>query len=345
MLDFIIVGQGLAGTSLAWALLEQNANILIVDRGDFNSASHIAAGLITPVSGRRHTLVSDFDLYKRHASRHYRKIEKLTGKHFFLEQAAIRLCFTAEDHKQHEQISIQPGPHVGDISPAVAHGIRTDLKGFQMPHAARLDVAGYLHSSRCVFDEEQQFRTMQIDTASVVVEKDHVTLNNGALSARMVVFCGGYADANNPWLPEASFEAAKGEILTVQIDGLVEPRTVHAAKLWLVPTPTPGEYLAGATYDRVNLDAKPSIAARDWISKQLKSFLTLPFQIISQQAAVRPIGAKRRPVLNRHSDSERIAWFNGLGSKGALWAPYLAHTFAENLIDKAPIQPAPASTQ
>ena len=49
--DFLIVGQGLAGTILVHKLRERNTNYLIVD-AEKNTASFAAAGIINPVTGR-----------------------------------------------------------------------------------------------------------------------------------------------------------------------------------------------------------------------------------------------------------------------------------------------------
>ena len=52
-IDFIIVGQGLAGTVLAYSLLKYSAKILIIDRGLDKGASKSAAGIFNPITGRQ----------------------------------------------------------------------------------------------------------------------------------------------------------------------------------------------------------------------------------------------------------------------------------------------------
>jgi len=52
MIDFLIVGQGLAGSLLAWELIQRGCSVLVVDKGEEN-ASQVAAGLINPVTGIR----------------------------------------------------------------------------------------------------------------------------------------------------------------------------------------------------------------------------------------------------------------------------------------------------
>ena len=58
--DVIIVGQGLAGTTLAWHLREAGQRVLVIDACEPVTSSKIAAGLITPITGQRvSTLVSE----------------------------------------------------------------------------------------------------------------------------------------------------------------------------------------------------------------------------------------------------------------------------------------------
>src|SRR6185436_13422159 len=52
-LDAIILGHGLAGATLAWHLRWRGWRVLVVDRDEAVTSSKVAAGIVTPVSGRR----------------------------------------------------------------------------------------------------------------------------------------------------------------------------------------------------------------------------------------------------------------------------------------------------
>jgi len=52
-LDYLIVGQGLAGSVLAWCLAQQGRRVLLLDDGHRHAASRAAAGLINPLAGMR----------------------------------------------------------------------------------------------------------------------------------------------------------------------------------------------------------------------------------------------------------------------------------------------------
>jgi len=72
-------------------------------------------------------------------------------------------------------------------------------------------------------------------------------------------------------------------------------------------------------------------ARMDLITK-LQEFVTAPVEIMNQQAGIRPIAHDRFPVIGLHPAYPSIGILNGLGSKGALIAPWLAHQMAEYLV-------------
>ena len=58
MIDAIIVGQGIAGSILAYQLLQEGLSIQIL-HDQKKSASQIAAGLIQSISGRHLSIADD----------------------------------------------------------------------------------------------------------------------------------------------------------------------------------------------------------------------------------------------------------------------------------------------
>ena len=99
-------------------------------------------------------------------------------------------------------------------------------------------------------------------------------------------------------------------------------------------------FRAGATYEWDELDSVPTQKGRDEICSRLREFLRLPFEVIGHDAAVRPILRHQYPVVGLHPQLRQLGFFNGLGSKGALQAPWLADHFAVVLIEETPLDPA-----
>ena len=65
--DFIIVGQGMAGTLLAHELISANKKILIIDKKLPASSSRVAAGMINPVAMKRCSPVNSAEYYLQNA--------------------------------------------------------------------------------------------------------------------------------------------------------------------------------------------------------------------------------------------------------------------------------------
>jgi glycine/D-amino acid oxidase-like deaminating enzyme len=298
--EFLIVGQGLAGTALAWALLRRGRDVRITD-DDRGGASRLAAGLITPVTGKRLAISWRWHELRPVAGAFYRAIEAETGASFFHERPALRIFASAAERDEfHRRADMLRGL----VRPAdVPDCFAAPFGGFEMPAAARLDVPRYLDASR------EHFRARGLFSASAQCE-DAITID-----------CRGYA-------PESGlrFNAAKGEILTVRAPGLAEERVVHRG-IWLSPV---GHelYRAGATYTRDVLDAVPTPEGRAEIESKLRAFLKLPFEVIDHCAAVRPVIDAGFPVLGHDPTDPRRAYFNGLGSKGALLSPFFADELA-----------------
>lgn len=191
---------------------------------------------------------------------------------------------------------------------------------FEMAPAGRLDVPAYLDASRSVFAADGGFLTADLDPGrDVVPEPDGVRLPGLGIRAKAVVFCQGFAGRSNPWFPDLPWNPAGGEVLTLRIPGLAEGRVVHRG-VWLAPAGD-GLFLAGSTYDRDDLTPTPTARGRDEILTKLRTFLRLPFDVVEHRAGVRPIVAGLRPVCGAHPAHPRLAYLNGLGSKGVLTAP------------------------
>lgn len=333
--DTIIVGQGIAGTTLAWHLLEAGERVLILDADQSNTASKIAAGLITPITGQRLALSWCVDDMLAAARAFYPRIERRTGTNFFHARAAIRLFQNDEEREIWAKRQSTPAyrAYLTDPQPPVlldaAIGDASG-GGFQM-ETAQLDVAAYLAASR----EHLAVRTAEIDWKRDVTFQDgHVTVLGAP--ANRVISAEGYAATHNPhfaWLP---FKGARGDILTIRFDGPMPEDCLHRG-IWIVPTATPGTFRVGATYDWDHLDDTPSTEGRAEIEERLRDFIRVPYEVIAHQAAVRPIIRESKALIGIHPQIQRLGFFNGLGSKGALHAPWFAKTLADHLVSGADI--------
>ena len=333
VVDDVVVGQGLAGTTLAWQLRQSGRSVLVIDQDEGVSSSSIAAGLMTPVTGQRFAKAWRWDELWPLACSFYERLEQETRRRFFTRLSMVRLFSSVEERDSFAsrrdslgKVVRAPQPDVDSTCLHNPHG------GFEMVHAGRLDIPSYLQASRNHFIANNSYRTATIDPdTDVVLESDGVALPRLGVCGQRLIWCQGMSGAANPVFSSAGLRSAKGEILRLRIPGLAERRVIHCG-IWLLPV---GDecFLAGSTYDWDAMDGIPTPAGRAEITERLHTLLKLPIQIIGHSAAVRPTSHDFRPVIGAHPESGQTAVFNGLGSKGALYAPGLAAQLVRNLQD------------
>ncbi|HNM27974.1 MAG TPA: FAD-dependent oxidoreductase, partial [Saprospiraceae bacterium] len=83
----------------------------------------------------------------------------------------------------------------------------------------------------------------------------------------------------------------------------------------------------------------PTAGERAILRGRLADMLAAPYEIVAHRAAVRPSTKDRRPFLGLSLLDPRVALFNGLGTKGALLAPYWAQHLADHLLNGAALDP------
>jgi glycine/D-amino acid oxidase-like deaminating enzyme len=104
---------------------------------------------------------------------------------------------------------------------------------------------------------------------------------------------------------------------------------------WVLPT-APGEARVGATYVRVDSDPN---AAREELERSAHDLLAgRPFTVAARETGVRVTAPDRRPLAGWDSQAPRLGVINGLGSKGALLAPWLAREWVAHLTARAPFE-------
>jgi glycine oxidase len=321
--ETLIVGQGLAGTCLAWELWHRGAEFLLVDREHGPASSQVAAGLINPVTGKSWSMSWRYAEFFASAREFYRQVEPVLGRVFFHELAVARLFGVGERAKVEAKMAVCR--ELAHREVALAPPWRGE-HAWEIAGAARLDSPGFIAASREFFRRHGRYRQASADATGKVA---------GVTAARSV-FCEGAVGLLGGVASCLPSRCAKGEILTLSIPGLDEPRLVVGNGGWLVPVGA-RRYKAGAPYQWDLLDGRPTAAGRAWVERLVAGLLDVPFEVLEHVAGIRPIVRQSQPVIGPLAGRDALIIFNGLGSKGALYAPGTAASLAAWLLDKAPI--------
>lgn len=343
---FLIIGQGLAGTALAWRLWRRGAAFLIVDRGEPVTCSRIAAGLVTPITGMRLNLNWRFNELRDEARAFYREVEKLTGALLYHELDQVRVFRGAEERELFRRRLAQPEV-AAQVTRAAWEGpgdlldgslFAAPFGGFEQRGGGFLDAAGYLTASRAFFEAQGCFQEAEARDIGLAADGAPVW-REGAFKA--VFFCQGWEAARHAWFDWLPFQSARGSIVSARAPALEqERRVVNGGGCWLLRRPD-GTLRAGPTYEPRFDPARPHEAGQDKLETlrgRLESLVRTPLAWDLVSTAVRPIVKRARVLLGRHPRREHVGFFNGLGSKGALRAPWAARRLVEHWLDDAPLE-------
>jgi glycine/D-amino acid oxidase-like deaminating enzyme len=331
--DFLIIGQGIAGTILSHTLMEAGCAVIVMDEYKPNSASRIAAGVINPVSGRRFTISWQYDDIYPIAVQTYKKLEQLLNVPIFKERD-IWNVLPSEQLKEAfmERTSGLAYMHVPETDPYEKW--LDQPFGAAVIKGATVLLHNLLPAWRTYLKEKNALREERFDINVLKIEGG---IRYNDISAKHIIFCEGAQTINNPWFNNIKFLLNKGEVLSVRIPGF-ETEDIIKRSITLVPQEKE-IYWVGSTFAWDYKDELPTAEKKSYLEDGLKQLLKVPYEIITQQAGVRPSGTDRRPMIGLHPENTALGIFNGLGTKGTSLAPAMAAQFAAHLLQDQPLWP------
>ena len=89
--EFLIAGQGLAGSILAWYLIKANRKVLVVEDTSAASATAVASGLMHPVTCRRIVKSWRADEFIPNAVNLYQEIEQALNTRFYYNTPILEI--------------------------------------------------------------------------------------------------------------------------------------------------------------------------------------------------------------------------------------------------------------
>lgn len=322
MADFTIIGGGLAGCSLAWALLERGKTALLIDRGERDTSSQVAAGIVNPITGPKLTKTWRFEKLWPAVLDFYRYVEYQSDATLFHHMPLVRLLHSEEQRDRWQKRLRTPGYAecltVGGFE--VDDCFTNDFGGFEMDRAGYLDIPAFIAATR------------------EMLSQAWIEGEGGRDHEGVTIYCEGVAGRDNELFKGVTFKPAKGEILDLRIAGVPEDRIINRGGVWLLPLGE-GRFRAGSTYNWDQLDTETTPAGRATIEERLGKLLSVPFEVLAQRAAVRPVIAGCKLLLGLHPERDDLGFFNGLGSKGVLSVPLYARQFAAALCGEGSIDP------
>lgn len=327
----LIVGQGLAGSLLAWRLMQQGFKVLLLDDGR-ESASQVAAGLINPITGQRLVKQQDFEVLATAAMADYQRLAKQFDELFFIALPMLRILQTEQERQQAQRRLAQSG-YQGFLSELVSPPeIYAPFGVLQQQQTGYLRTEALLEHLCAYFIEHKAYRQVSFDHADIRLVP---SLQWQDVQPQNVVFCEGYRASQNPWFKCLPFQSAKGEILA----GDGRPQNLQQILnfgRWFIPLEG-DRFKLGATFVVDQLDTDVTREARDQLLQAFNRVVPghSSLRLYQQRAGIRPCTLDKQPFIGFHPRHPQLAIFNGFGAKGSLAIPWYAARFADVLQRRA----------
>lgn len=322
MLDYIIVGSGLAGIAYAETLLQNGKTFVVFDNHSQNS-TQIAGGLYNPVILKRFSEVWNAKYQLEIADIFYRMIEQKLDIKLDYKIPIYRKFFSLEEQNNWFTASDKP-----KLTPFLSTKIiHTKYNGIDAPFGyGEVLYTGYVDTVTLLLYYHKYLRNNNwlnentFDYNDLQIFDTHIQYTN--LKAKHIVFAEGFGMHSNPFFKNLPLDGTKGELFIIKAPDLNLDVIVNTS-VFVIPLGN-NLYKVGATYHWDDKTSIPTKEGKQELINRIKEILNCDFDIVEHFAGVRPTVKDRRPLLGTHFKHKNIHILNGLGTRGVMLAPAMA---------------------
>ncbi len=329
--DYIIIGQGLAGSSVAMHLLEMGKKIMVFDDPYPNSASKIAAGLFNPITGKNMVKTWLADETFSYLHEYYTTVETATNTKFYFPKGIFHPFSSIKEQNEwmarSSEVSIKRYIKSINTTPQLK-GVKNPYGGVFINEGGYVDTHLYLASVRNYLLGLNSFTETCLNEGEI---EYHDTVLYGDWEAKKVIFCAGDRASMSKWFNWVPIIPLKGETISIKAEH-VENQVINKG-VYIVPKGN-HVYHVGATYQLGDLTQQTTPKGKLDLIEKLKMILDCEFEIIDHTWGMRPTTHDRRPVLGAHPKYSNLICFNGLGTKGISLSPYFGRELIHMLENK-----------
>lgn len=320
-----VVGGGLAGTSVAHALLQQGYAVVHFDRELVGNASNVAAGMFNYVTGK-HMKLSWNGLEQAKLLKKWQSGLPEPCKAYVCFNNVIRPFVSKTEQEEWQQKASDDDRlrscvdvNTQSMAPEVVH----NPFGFLGVKAGWIDIAGLMRSLKTAMNRSERYTPVNqlFDYSALQPESGRYA----AYTFDQLVFCEGYRANENPFWWVEPLRPLKGEILSLRfIDEQAEALPHILSRGGYMVRRRDGTFSLGTTYGRGQTDTELTLKGRAQLLQKLEGLVKHPVvEILQQQVGIRPTVKDHRPIMGQHPQYARLLFFNGLGNKGLLNTPYM----------------------
>ncbi|MDD2675450.1 MAG: FAD-dependent oxidoreductase [Flavobacterium sp.] len=335
MIDYLIVGSGLAGISFAEIALHNGRSIMVLDNNSQNS-SKIAGGLYNPVILKRFSEVWKAQEQLTLMNEFYSLLESKLKCKVDFKRPILRKFFSVEEQNNwfaaSDKIALTPFLSTELISKKYM-GIDSPYGYGEVLQTGYVDTALLLNKYRLYLNDNNLFQQESFDYDAMQIVSGGIQYKN--TKAKHIVFAEGFGMHANPYFKNLPLDGTKGELFIIKAPQLNLDVIVNTS-VFILPLGN-DLFKVGATYNWKDKTDLPTEEGKTELMERIEEIITCDFEIIDHFAGVRPTVKDRRPLVGTHQYHETIHILNGLGTRGVMLGPAMAKALFENIELKIPL--------
>ena len=335
MIDYLIVGSGMAGICFAETALQNNKTIFVFDNNSQNS-SKIAGGIYNPVILKRFSEVWNATAQVKYLNDFYPKIETRLNIKIDFKTPVLRKFFSIEE--QNNWFIASDKPNLAPfLSTNILHHLYSGIDspfGFgEVLHTGYVNTGLLLEIYRDYLNENNLFSPESFNYSKLKMQSDHVLYEN--IKAKNIIFAEGFGLHANPYFNHLPLDGTKGELLIIKAPNLNLDCILNSS-VFILPL---GKNLfkVGATYNWVDKTNATSEEGKQELLEKISELLNCEFEIIDHFAGIRPTVKDRRPLVGTHHEYKNLHVLNGLGTRGVMLGPSLAQDLFLHIEQEMPL--------
>lgn len=207
-IDFLIIGQGIAGTAMAYRLGKEGKRIMLLDQPMHNQSSRVAAGLYNPITGRKMVKTWMAEELFPEIEPFYRELEKISSRKFLYPQKIYRPFLTIEE--QNEWMGHSSDPNIGQFieqifTSSIYTQVRDPFGGVMLQGSGWVDLPTLLDGMASFFGDNLRIEKFQEE---LLIQQGE-GWNYKGLHAKAVIFCSGMGTKQSRFFSFLPFSLSK----------------------------------------------------------------------------------------------------------------------------------------
>ena len=349
--DFCILGAGIAGLSLADALLEKGFSVAVLEKNEIGSgASGSPGALVNPATGRRAKKSWKAEQCYHSIRANLEKIASFSSDSFYRNNGLLRPALLEKmARKMRKQYDTTHWPDgwcqwLTEAQIKERHpGIKCVDGGLWLPIGLTVDIQQYLNAYANYLRSQDVFIKTQNEPHTEAID-DGWLISNGEsnFKSNQLIFATGYGTSDHPYWNFIPLEGVKGQLAKFKVDEPLSFDHSISSLGYIVRFDDEHTFIQGSTYEHdfehLNTDAEGEAYLRKRMARTLPK-LAEKAELVDQWAGVRLFTPDKKPVLGPHPEIENLHIFSALGSKGLMYGKFLAEHYAHYLTNGQSIFP------